>query len=220
MLTVRNIVKGYGPNEPILKNVSFELAKGEMAFLVGSSGAGKSTLIKLIYLEEKPDSGEITVGYHNFTRIKKKQIPALRRQIGVIFQDFKLIAERTAYENIALALEIAGKSRREITIRVHELLRLVGLAHRKNNYPHQLSGGECQRVAIARALANEPLVLLADEPTGNLDDENSQSLLKLMEVINIRGCSILMATHNIHLIANIPHRKIYLVRGRVAESAT
>ena len=220
MLAIKNIVKGYGPNEPILKDVSFELAKGEMAFLVGPSGAGKSTLIKLIYLEEKPDSGEIIVGYHNFTRIKKRQIPGLRRQIGVIFQDFKLIAERTAYENIALALEVAGKPRREITVRVHELLRLVGLTHRKNNYPHQLSGGECQRVAIARALANEPLVLLADEPTGNLDDENSQSLLKLMEVINIRGCSILMATHNIHLIANIPHRKIYLVRGRVAESAT
>ena len=144
MLAIKNIVKGYGPNEPILKDVSFELAKGEMAFLVGPSGAGKSTLIKLIYLEENPDSGEIIVGYHNFTRIKKRQIPGLRRQIGVIFQDFKLIAERTAYENIALALEVAGKPRREITVRVHELLRLVGLTHRKNNYPHQLQHREGQ----------------------------------------------------------------------------
>jgi len=217
VLVIKNIVKGYGPDEPILKDVSFELTKGEMAFLVGPSGAGKSTLLKLIYLEEKPDAGEIIVGYQNFTRIKRKQVPRLRRQLGVIFQDFKLIAERTASENIALALEIAGKSKREITVRVNELLRLVGLAHRKNNYPHQLSGGECQRVAIARALANEPLVLLADEPTGNLDYDNSQALLKLMQEINIRGCSILMATHNIHLIADIPRRKIYLEKGQIRE---
>jgi len=217
MLVIRNIKKSYTQNEPILRDISLDLGKGEMVFLVGLSGVGKSTLLRLIYLEEKPDSGEIILGAYNFTRIKKKQVPVMRRQLGVIFQDFKLIAERTARENVALAMEVAGKSKKVISQRSSELLRLVGLLHRKNSYPDQLSGGECQRVAIARALANEPLLLLADEPTGNLDNDNSRSLLELLEKINIQGCSILMATHNIDLISGIPHRKLYLDNGILRE---
>jgi cell division transport system ATP-binding protein len=217
MLIIRNLKKSYNHGEPILKDISFRLGKGELVFLVGPSGVGKSTLLRMIYLEEKPDSGEILLGPFNFTRIRKKQIPVLRRQLGVIFQDFKLIPERTAWENIALALEVAGKSKKEIFHRVSDLLRLTGLLHRKNNYPSQLSGGECQRAAIARALANEPLLLLADEPTGNLDYDNSQSLLELLEKINIQGCSILMATHNVGLISHIPRRKLYLEKGTIKE---
>jgi cell division transport system ATP-binding protein len=217
MLIVRNLKKSYARDESILRDISFELAKGEMAFLVGPSGVGKSTLLRLIYLEERPDAGEILLGAFNFTRIKKKQIPIMRRQLGVVFQDFKLIPERTAQENVALALEVVGKSKKERLHRVNDLLRLTGLLHRKNNYPDQLSGGECQRAAIARALANEPLLLLADEPTGNLDQDNSQSLLRLLEKINIQGCSILMATHNPDLISNMAHRKLFLEKGIIRE---
>jgi len=203
---------------PVLRDVSFRLKKGEMAFLVGKSGVGKSTLIKMIYLEERPDAGEITLGSLNLSTIKLRQIPRLRRQLGVVFQDFKLISERTAWENIALALEVVGKSKRHIANRVTDLLRLVGLLHRKSNYPDQLSGGECQRVAIARAIANEPLLLLADEPTGNLDWDNSQALLKLLEKINIQGCSVMMATHDVKLIENLPYRKMYLEDGIIKEN--
>lgn len=207
----------YGNSLPVLRDASMRLSKGEMAFLVGPSGAGKSTLIKMIYLEERPDSGDIQLGSFTLSKIKDKQIPQIRRSLGVVFQDFKLIPERTAWENIALALEVVGKSKRHIASRVTDLLRLVGLSHRKNNYPDQLSGGECQRVAIARALANEPLLLLADEPTGNLDSDNSQALLELLQKINVQGCSILMATHNIGLIENLPYRKLYLSDGVIRE---
>lgn len=218
MLTVKNIRKLYGLSMPVLRDVSFRLKKGEMAFLVGKSGVGKSTLIKMLYLEEKPDGGEITLGSLNLSQIKPRQIPKLRRQLGVVFQDFKLISERTAWENIALALEVVGKSKRHIANRVTDLLRLVGLSHRKSNYPDQLSGGECQRVAIARALANEPLLLLADEPTGNLDWDNSQALLDLLQKINVQGCSVLMATHDVKLIVNLPYRKLYLEDGVITEN--
>jgi len=217
MLKINNLSKAYNPGEPILRDVTFALAKGEMAFLAGKSGVGKSTLIKMIYMEEHPDGGEIHLASYNLNEIKAKQLPKLRRSLGVVFQDFKLINERTAYENIALPLEVVGKSKRDIAGRVNDLLRLVGLSHRRNNYPDQLSGGECQRVAVARALANEPLLLLADEPTGNLDWDNSLALLQLLEKLNIQGCSILMATHNMNLIANSPHRKLYLENGVIRE---
>jgi cell division transport system ATP-binding protein len=217
MLIIKNLRKAYNPGDPILRDVSLTLTKGEMAFLVGKSGVGKSTLIKMIYLEERPDTGDILLGEFNLSKIKEKQVPKLRRSLGVVFQDFKLISERTAGENIALALEVVGKSKREIAGRVGDLLRLVGLLHRRNNYPDQLSGGECQRVAIARALANEPLLLLADEPTGNLDYDNAQTLLELLNKLNVQGCSILMATHNLNLIQSLPHRKLYLEQGVIRE---
>jgi cell division transport system ATP-binding protein len=218
MLIVRNLSKSYKTGEPILRDVSFELNRGEMAVLTGPSGAGKSTILKMIYREERPDAGEIKLDQYNVTAIKPRQIPRLRRHIGVVFQDFKLLPERTAWDNVALALEIAGKSRREISSRLTDLFRLVGLHHRSGNYPNQLSGGECQRVAIARALANQPLLLLADEPTGNLDKENSQSLLELLSKINMQGCSILMATHNVDLLAALPYRKLYLANGAISEN--
>jgi cell division transport system ATP-binding protein len=215
MLEVKNIRKLYGLSMPVLRDVSFKLRKGEMAFLVGKSGAGKSTLIKMIYMEERPDSGDIILGSTSLNEVKPRKVPKLRRQLGVVFQDFKLISERTAWENVALALEVVGKSKRQIENRVSDLLRLVGLSHRKTNYPDQLSGGECQRVAIARALANEPLLLLADEPTGNLDRDNSQALLELLNKINVQGCSVLMATHNIGLIEGLPNRKLFLEEGTI-----
>lgn len=213
MLLIKNVRKVYGNSPPVLRDISLKLERGEMAFLVGKSGVGKSTLIKMLYLEERPTSGDIMLGSFKLNAISDNEIPRLRRQLGVVFQDFKLISERTAWENIALALEVVGKSKREISNRVSELLKLVGLIHRKHNYPDQLSGGECQRVAIARALANEPLLLLADEPTGNLDWENSKALIELLNKINVQGCSILMATHNMNLIENLPQRKIYLKDG-------
>ena len=211
-------MKSYRADDPILRDISFSLGKGEMALLTGPSGAGKSTILKMIYREEKPDSGDILLGDINITKAGAAEIPFIRRQLGVVFQDFKLIPERTTWENIALALEVAGKSRREISSRVTELLNLVGLLPRKSHYPDQLSGGERQRAAIARALANQPLVLLADEPTGNLDRENSQSLLRLLAQINIQGCSVLMATHNIELTADLPYRKFQIKDGLINES--
>jgi cell division transport system ATP-binding protein len=217
MLIIRNLSKSYKTGEPILRDVTFELNRGEMGVLTGPSGAGKSTILKMIYREEHPDAGEIKLDQYNVTKIKPYQIPKLRRHLGVVFQDFKLLPERTAWDNVALALEVAGKSGREISSRVTELFRLVGLLHRSGNYPNQLSGGECQRVAIARALANHPLLLLADEPTGNLDRENAQSLLDLIKEINIQGCSILMATHNVDLLAALPYRKLYLENGAITE---
>jgi cell division transport system ATP-binding protein len=217
MLIIKNLRKSFKPGEPILRDISFELDKSEMAVLTGPSGAGKSTILKMIYREEKPDSGEIKLDQFDITGIKLRQIPYLRRHLGVIFQDFRLIQERNAWENVALALEVVGESKKEISSRVTDLLRLVGLLHRKNNYPDQLSGGECQRVAIARALANQPSLLLADEPTGNLDQDNSRSLLELLSSINIRGCSVLMATHNVDLVAALPYRKLYLENGIITK---
>ncbi len=219
MLLIKNVRKVYGNSPPVLRDISLKLERGEMAFLVGKSGAGKSTLIKMLYLEERPTSGDIRLGSFKLNDIQEKEIPKLRRQLGVVFQDFKLISERTAYENVALALEVVGKSKRIVANRVSDLLKLVGLTHRKNNYPDQLSGGECQRVAIARALANEPLLLLADEPTGNLDWENSKALIELLNKINVQGCSVLMATHNMNLIENLPHRKIYLKEGIIEDGS-
>ena len=195
MLSVEGVSKFYGQRQAALADVSFTVAKGEMVILTGPSGAGKSTLLRLIYLEEKPTSGNITLGRFHLNRLTKKEIPILRRHVGVVFQDFRLIPERTAAENVALALEVVGKGSREIRKKTDEALKLVGIWSKRNNYPHQLSGGEAQRAALARAVVNEPLVLLADEPTGNLDEQNSRDLLTLLKEINLRGSTIILATH-------------------------
>lgn len=213
MLTVDNVSKFYGQRQAALSNISFTLQKGEMVFLTGPSGAGKSTLLRLLYLEEKPSSGHITLGQFNFSKIKKGQIPKLRRHVGVAFQDSRLIPERTAAQNVALPLEVAGKRGREIARRTDEALKLAGIWQKRNNYPGQLSGGEAQRVALARAMANDPLVLLADEPTGNLDEQNAQELFTLLREYNQRGASIIVATHQIGMAQKFGMRTLRLVSG-------
>ncbi|HBC47957.1 MAG TPA: cell division ATP-binding protein FtsE [candidate division Zixibacteria bacterium] len=213
MLNVEGVSKYYGQRQAALSNISFRIDKGEMVFLTGASGAGKSTLLRLLYLEEKPSAGRILLDRFDLSRISKRKIPFLRRHVGVIFQDFRLIPERTAAENVALTLEVLGKSGREIRRKTDEALNLVGLLGKRNNYPYQLSGGEAQRVSVARAVVNEPLVLLADEPTGNLDEQNSRELLELLSEINMRGATTIIATHQVQLTAKYAKRTLNLVSG-------
>jgi len=213
ILEVQNITKSYSKNWTALSRVEFAMEKGEFAFLVGSSGAGKSTLLSLIIMEEKPDSGKIIAAGFDSDSIGKEDIPKLRRRIGVVFQDFRLLREMTASENIAFALKVTGQPRKYIKKRVFELLAMVGLTHKSNSYPHELSGGEKQRIAVARALANNPLLLLADEPTGNLDPRATDELLDLFFEINSQGTAVLMATHDTALIDQVPKRVLELENG-------
>jgi cell division transport system ATP-binding protein len=220
MLQVDGVSKYYGQRQAALADITFRVDKGEMVFLTGASGAGKSTLLRLFYLEEKPSTGQIILGHFDLSHIRKRQIPILRRHVGVIFQDFRLIPERTAAENVALALEVVGKSRREIRRKTDEALNLVGIWQKRNSYPNQLSGGEAQRVSVARAMVNEPLVLLADEPTGNLDENNSRELLELLSELNVRGATIVVATHQVQLTQKYKKRTLHLISGRLEKRAT
>lgn len=220
MLKVENLHKSYGPAHSVLAGVTFGIEKGEMVFLTGASGAGKSTLIRLLYLEEKPTSGTIRLGPYELDNLPKKKIPLLRRHVGIVFQDFRLIPDRTAGENVALALEVVGRPRAEIRKKTEDILRLVGIRDRKDLYPRQLSGGEAQRVALARAVVTEPLVVLADEPTGNLDYDNSIALFELFKKINIRGSSILIATHEVAMAGKYGRRILNLENGSLSEDRT
>jgi cell division transport system ATP-binding protein len=213
MLEVKGVTKSYGERLTALSNVSFELEKGEMAFLTGVSGAGKSTLLRLIFREELPTFGKINLGPYNLADLPKNKMPELRRHLGFVFQDFRLISERTAFENVALALEVTGTSYRGILKRVNEVMRLVGIWQRRNSYPGQLSGGEAQRVAMARAIANEPLLLLADEPTGNLDMKNARDLFELFCNINLQGATVIVATHQVSLASEFGKRILHLENG-------
>jgi cell division transport system ATP-binding protein len=213
MLVIENVSKHYGHRQAALTNISFSVSKGELVFLTGASGAGKSTLLRLLYLEEKPSSGIITLGPFDLSRITREKIPILRRHVGVVFQDFRLIPERTAAENVALSLEVVGKGRREIRRKTDDALSLVGIWQKRNNYPHQLSGGEAQRVAVARAMVNDPLVLLADEPTGNLDEQNTRDLLALLRDLNLSGATIIVATHQVGLAREFGGRILHLLSG-------
>jgi len=217
MLSVKNVSKYYGRRQAVLSNITFELNKGDMAFLTGPSGAGKSTLLRLLFLEEKPTSGEIKLGPFDLNSLPKNRIPYLRRHVGVVFQDFRLIPDRTAAENVALAMEVVGKMGGKIRKKTDDILKLVGIWQKRNQYPHQLSGGEAQRVALARAVVNEPLVILADEPTGNLDDKNSIELFELFGKINIRGSTILIATHQVSLAKEYGRKILYLEDGALRE---
>ncbi|MEE9554377.1 MAG: cell division ATP-binding protein FtsE [candidate division Zixibacteria bacterium] len=217
MLRIDNLHKDYGSIHPVLGGITFYIEKGEMVFLTGPSGAGKSTLIRMLYLEEKPSSGRIKLGPFDLNNLSKKKIPMLRRHVGIVFQDFRLIPDRTAAENVALALEVIGKPRREIRKKTQDILRLVGILRKKDLYPHQLSGGEAQRVALARAVVTEPLVILADEPTGNLDDKNSLELFELFKKINIGGSSILIATHEVAMARKYGRRILHLENGGLRE---
>jgi cell division transport system ATP-binding protein len=199
-----------------LEDINIQIVNGEFVFLVGPSGAGKSTLLRMIYMDDRPDSGQVVVGPHVSTRMRRRSIPDLRRRIGIVFQDFRLLPDRTVFENIALAMKVTGTPMGEIKQRVTDILTHVGLYHKRHDYPRALSGGEQQRVAIARAVANRPAVLLADEPTGNLDAVATKNTLELLFKINAGGTAVLMATHDIELVQGFGQRVIFLEHGKIA----
>lgn len=198
-----------------MQGVNLQIGRGEFVFIVGPSGAGKSTLIKLIFREELPTRGQIYVGGRSVTRMKRRDVPYLRRQIGMVFQDFRLLPNRTVFENVAFAMLVIGAGPAKIKQRVPEVLRLVGLAERMQMFPYQLSGGEQQRVAIARALVNRPMVLIADEPTGNLDMDTSWEIINYLQKINQQGTTVIMATHAREIVDVLRQRVIALDCGRV-----
>lgn len=217
MIHFHDVSKAYLGGRQALQNVSFHLNPGQMFFLTGHSGAGKSTLLKLICGIERPSAGKIEFNGHDITRIKRREIPFLRRQIGMVFQDHHLLKDRTVYDNVAVPLMITGASKDNIRRRVSAALDKVGLLDKAKNFPIQLSGGEQQRVGIARSVVNKPLVLLADEPTGNLDDALSKEILRLFEEFNRAGVTVLMATHNTKLFACALHPVMLLRQGRLCE---
>lgn len=214
IISFDNVVKKYQNGVEALKGLSFDIDEGEFVFLMGSSGAGKSTLIKLILLEEQPSSGNIYIHGRNLGRIKRSHIQKYRRSIGVFFQDFRLLERKTVYQNVAFAMEITGASRKEINERVNITLSLMGLISKKKEYPSHLSGGEQQRVALARAIVNGPDILIADEPTGNLDPENSSEIMDLLMKINSLGTTVLVATHEQDMANESGKRIIRLDHGR------
>ena len=215
MISLKQVVKRYGRIQYGLNDVTFQIYPGEFVFLTGPSGAGKTTLLRLLFREETATSGEVRVAGHKLNAMPKKEIPILRRKLGVIFQDFKLIQDMTVFENVAFVLKILGIGYNEQRQRSWRTLKMVGLQHKLSSYPRQLSGGEQQRVSIARALVNDPLVLLADEPTGNLDPELSQEIMSLFERINRQGTTVFIATHDRGLITQMKKRVIGLENGKL-----
>ncbi len=216
IIGIYHLTKTYG-DRTILDNVSLQVANGEFVFLVGPSGAGKSTLLRMIYMDEKPNDGQVIVGPFVSTAVKGKQIPYLRRMVGIIFQDFKLIEDRDVFENVAIAMRVIGVRGYDLKRRVIQVLTQVGLYHKRNDFPLTLSGGEQQRVAIARAIVNTPEILLADEPTGNLDPDVTSEILQLLFRINSSGTAVLMATHDHRMVRNYGQRIIYLRNGAIEE---
>jgi len=207
-------------NRLLLEQITLKIHKGEFVYLIGKTGAGKTTLLRLIYMDLFPSQGNVIVDKYSSSSIRKNQIPFLRRKVGVVFQDFKLLSDRNVYDNIAFALQVIGIKKREIRSRVLSVLTQVGLNHKRYHMPELLSGGEKQRVGIARALVNEPFILLADEPTGNLDPDASRGILELLEKINQGGTAVCMATHNYDLIRLAPHRTVLLENGRIKKEIT
>ena len=216
MITLTHVAKQYDRIHIALHDVSFHVAAGEFLFLTGPSGAGKSTLLKLLMRDQVPSGGEIQLAGHRLAAMPRREVPLLRRKLGVVFQDFKLIRTMTVFENVSFVLRILGVGYAEQKQRAFRALKMVGLQHRLAAHPLQLSGGEQQRVAIARALVNDPLVLLADEPTGNLDPDLAQEIMALFERINTQGTTVLVATHDRGLIQRMRKRVIGLERGRIA----
>ena len=216
MIAFENVSKAYpGHARPALAEVSLHIAREEFVFLVGQSGSGKSTLLRLILKEERPTSGRVVVAGKDLAHVSRWRTPALRRQIGTVFQDFRLLPNKTVRENVAFALEVIGKPRRTVAQVVPEVLELVGLADKEDRRPHELSGGEQQRVAIARAFANRPAILMADEPTGNLDPATSVEIMKLLDRINRTGTTVIMATHDDDVVDSMRKRVVQLEGGRV-----
>lgn len=216
MIRLQGVTKAYqASTRPALRDVSVEVGKGEFVFLIGPSGSGKSTFLRLLLREEVPNKGEVFVADWNVGRLNRRRVPQLRQRIGCVFQDFRLLANKTVQENVAFALEVIGKPRHVVDKVVPEVLELVGLEGKAERMPHELSGGEQQRVAIARAFVNRPLVLLADEPTGNLDPDTSQDIMLLLERINRTGTTVLMATHNHSIVDSMRRRVVELDFGQV-----
>lgn len=213
MIEVKNLTKTYKTGNKALKGINIQIQDGEFVFIMGRSGSGKSTLLKLLLKELEPTSGQIIVNDMDLEKMPRRYIPKYRRRLGMVFQDFRLLKDKTVYENVAFAQRIIGVSPREIKKNVPEMLRLVGLSSKYKAYPNQLSGGEQQRVAIARALINSPEILLADEPTGNLDVHNSMEIMELLEEINRRGTTVLVVTHSREIVAEMGKRVITLTRG-------
>ncbi|MGB3478581.1 MAG: cell division ATP-binding protein FtsE [bacterium] len=216
MITFDNVTKVYQKDWVALQDISFFIDKGEFVFVNGTTGAGKSTLLKMIYKDEEPTKGTIKVLDQNLRLLKKKNIPKLRRKIGVIFQDFKLLQDRTLEENIAFALDVTDTPARDMRKQMLEILTYLRLSHKKFSFPYQLSGGEQQKVAIARALVRDPYILLADEPTGNLDEKSSQEIIDVLLDINYKGTTVLMATHNLKLIKKVKKRMLRIKDGKLA----
>jgi len=215
MIEFRNVSKVYDDNTVALKNINLVIEKGEFVFLVGPSGSGKSTFIKLIIKEINESSGSIFVAEKNICNLKPGRVPQLRRNVGCVFQDFKLLPDRTIFENVAFALEVIGRPDYEIRIQVPQVLKLVGLYNKLNSYPHQLSAGEQQRISIARAFVNRPPILLADEPTGNLDPTTSDGIMKILSRINLIGTTVLMATHDRNIVNSMRRRVVELEEGEI-----
>jgi len=216
MIKLHRITKYYENKIPAINDFNLSIRKGEFVFITGPSGAGKSTLIKLIFSSEQPNTGEIVVNNENITRMSSKEIPYFRRKVGVVFQDFKIIQNRSVFDNVAFPLDIIGTRRKLVKKKVWQVLKWVGLLQKKDSLPLQLSGGEQQRVAIARAIINNPILLLADEPTGNLDPKLSFEIMKLFKAINARGTTVVIATHDKNTALNFSENIITLERGKLA----
>lgn len=215
MITLESVTKTYKTGTVALKDVSMEISKGEFIFLVGASGAGKSTLMALMLREELPDEGRIWVAGRNLANLPRWRVPYLRRNIGCVFQDFRLLPTKTVFENVAFALQVIGRPRHQIERQVPQVLDLVGLADKAQNMPDELSGGEQQRVAIARAFVNRPLILIADEPTGNLDPSTSKGIVQLLDRINKSGTTVVVATHDANIVDTMRKRVIELDNGEI-----
>jgi cell division transport system ATP-binding protein len=216
MIAFHNVSKAFPGQAPTLEDVTFKIEPREFVSLVGMSGVGKSTIIKLLIGEEKPTKGRVVVGEYEVNRLKNHELPHFRRQVGVIFQDFRLLPTKTAYENVAFAMEVGGHLQSEIEELVPKVLDMVGLADKRDHFPHELSGGEKQRVAIARAMIHRPAVIVADEPTGNLDPINEKDILRLLLKINELGTTVILATHSKDIVDDLGRRVITLVNGRIA----
>jgi cell division transport system ATP-binding protein len=216
MIQFFNVDLQYGDRR-ILHHITFHIKKGEFVYIIGPTGVGKSSILKLIYFDEFPDSGTVIVNQYSSAKIKLREIPFIRRKLGIVFQDFKLLPDRNVFENVAFALRVTGTPSSIIKKKVLRVLNEAGLGNRRNHYPRELSGGEQQRVAIARALVNEPFLLLADEPTGNLDPKSAIEILEILESINKHGTAVLMATHNYSLIKQFPHQTLSMLNGELRE---
>lgn len=215
MIKFTKVEKQYSDGNKSLKDINLKVDQGEFVFLVGHSGAGKSSILKLITREEKITDGRIIVNKENLTNIKNSSLHKYRRNIGIVFQDYRLIKEKTVYENVELALRVVGEKSKNIKPKVMEALESVGIAHKYKKYPDELSGGECQRVGIARAIVNNPSIIIADECTGNLDMDNSISIMKLLDEINKKGVTVIMATHNLDLVREFPRRIVKIEDGKI-----
>ncbi|MCX5906041.1 MAG: cell division ATP-binding protein FtsE [Deltaproteobacteria bacterium] len=219
MIELNQVSKSYTTHPQALSDITFAVERGKFVFLIGPSGSGKTTLLKLLYAAERPTHGEIRVNGFNLARLKGREIPRLRRSLGIVFQDFKLFPNRTLFENVAFALEVLGADKREIFKKTAQALQWVGLERKGNCFPDQVAAGEQQRVAIARAVVNEPQLVLADEPTGNMDPRTAEDMLRYFEEINSRGATVIWATHNERLLDLFPRERIVLEQGRIVENS-